>query len=157
MQIELLAVGTNMPTWVEDGVKTYQRRLTQEVTFSVQEVVIKKRQKNQDSEQLKRLEGEKLLALAAKCDYVVALDVKGKALSTVAMAEQLQSWQNSSYHRIGVMVGGAEGLSTACLKEADTKWSLSSLTFPHPLVRVIVAEQVYRAWTILKSHPYHKA
>lgn len=96
-----------------------------------------------------------LAAIPADC-YVVALDVKGKSWSTEVLASRLQDWMASG-RELSLLVGGPDGLSPACLARADQLWSLSSLTFPHALVRVIIAEQFYRAWTITTGHPYHRA
>jgi len=86
---------------------------------------------------------------------VIALDVLGKSWSTEQLSGQLDQWLASGQD-IVLLVGGPEGLSKACLQRADQKWSLSALTFPHPLVRVILAEQLFRAWSILSNHPYHR-
>ncbi len=85
-----------------------------------------------------------------------ALDVKGKTWSTEQLSQQLQGWQQDG-RDVSLLIGGPDGLSDACLKRADQCWSLSALTFPHPLVRIVMAEQLYRAWTILQHHPYHRA
>ncbi len=96
-----------------------------------------------------------LAAIPADC-HVVALDVQGKSWSTEALASRLQDWMASG-RELALLVGGPDGLSPACLSRADQRWSLSPLTFPHALVRVMIAEQFYRAWTITTGHPYHRA
>ena len=88
-------------------------------------------------------------------DRVIALDVKGKTLSTNQLAERLRGWQMSG-DNLSLLIGGPDGLSPECLERADERWSLSALTLPHPLVRVLLAEQLYRAWTITVNHPYHR-
>jgi 23S rRNA (pseudouridine1915-N3)-methyltransferase len=97
-----------------------------------------------------------MLAAIGKGDGVIALDVLGKAWSTEHLAEQIKSWQMSG-RNMSLLIGGPDGLSEACLQRAEQRWSLSALTFPHPLVRVILAEQLYRAWSINNNHPYHRA
>jgi 23S rRNA (pseudouridine1915-N3)-methyltransferase len=86
---------------------------------------------------------------------VITLDVKGKPWSTEQLSQQLDSWMMSG-RDVSLLVGGPEGLSPACLQRAEQSWSLSPLTFPHPLVRIVVAEQLFRAWSILTNHPYHR-
>lgn len=100
-------------------------------------------------------EGEACLRAVGKGDYVVALDVRGKALSTEQLAGQFQQLRDGG-RNVSLLVGGPDGLAPACLEAADARWSLSPLTFPHPIVRVILAEQLYRAWSILAGHPYHR-
>ncbi len=101
-------------------------------------------------------EKKKILAAVAPADKVIALDVRGKSWSTEQLAQQLKDWQMSG-DNYSILIGGPDGLSPACLARADLCWSLSDLTLPHPLVRVLLAEQLYRAWTITVNHPYHRA
>lgn len=96
-----------------------------------------------------------MLAAIDNSDYVVALDVTGKAWSTEQLSDQVSQWQMLGSN-MALLVGGPDGLSDDCLARAQQRWSLSKLTFPHPLVRVVVAEQLYRAWTLLNNHPYHR-
>ena len=156
MKVQLISVGTQMPSWVKEGYSEYAKRLTQDILLELVEIETKKRGKNANIPQIQRFEEKQLLAEAKKCDLVIALDPKGKPWSTEQLSQRFQDWQNLGHHRIGLLVGGPEGLTDACRQQADLLWSLSPLTFPHPLVRVIVAEQIYRAWTITKSHPYHR-
>ena len=155
MRVKIIAAGTKMPGWVTEGFAEYQKRLTQEVTLQLTETQIAKRGKNADIEKLIEKEGKDLLQQHAPQDLLVALDVKGKALSTEDLAQKLNQWQQEG-RNISMLVGGPDGLSRDCLQQAEFKWSLSPLTLPHPLVRVLLAEQIYRAWTINKGHPYHK-
>ncbi|HPY41824.1 MAG TPA: 23S rRNA (pseudouridine(1915)-N(3))-methyltransferase RlmH, partial [Thiolinea sp.] len=108
-----------------------------------------------DLKRICELEGEKLLAAIPAGSLVIALDVLGKPWSTEQLSSQLDQWLASGQD-VALLVGGPEGLSKACLQRSDQKWSLSALTFPHPLVRIIVAEQLFRAWSILSNHPYHR-
>ena len=89
-------------------------------------------------------------------DRVIALDVRGSAWSTEQLAEELSDWQMAGTN-VSLLIGGPDGLSRDCLQRARQRWSLSALTLPHPLVRVVLAEQLYRAWTITAGHPYHRA
>ncbi|MEZ5535723.1 MAG: 23S rRNA (pseudouridine(1915)-N(3))-methyltransferase RlmH [Thiolinea sp.] len=156
MRIHLLAVGTKMPGWVETATREYAGRMPAHCQLLVKEISAGKRTKSSDLNRIREAEGEKLLAAIPEGALVVALDVQGKSWSTEGLAKQLESWL-LEIQDVALLVGGPEGLSAACLQRADMKWSLSALTFPHPLVRVIIAEQLFRAWSILTNHPYHRA
>ena len=155
MLIHLIAVGTRMPNWVEDGFSEYAKRMPPESKIKLVEIAAGKRAKNSDLRRLTQQEGEKMLAAIPKGAKVVALDVLGKPCSTEELAKELKTWQGSGQD-IAILIGGPEGLAEDCLKKAQQKISLSKLTLPHPLVRVVLVEQLYRATTILKGHPYHK-
>ena len=142
-----------MPEWVEDGYNEYAKRMPPESKIKLHEINAGKRSKNSDINRLTQLEGEKMIAAIPKGAKVIALDVLGKALSTEQLADELKNWQASGQD-IAILIGGPEGLADDCLKLASQKISLSKLTLPHPLVRVVLAEQLYRATTILKGHPY---
>ncbi len=144
-----------MPAWVNQGCQDYLKRMPKECQVKLIEINPIKRTKNSDIKRIIKEEGQRLLSAIPKNNQVVALDVKGKAWSTPQLAEKMVTWMTSGQD-ISLLVGGAEGLSDACLNVASQHWSLSALTFPHPLVRVILAEQLYRGWTILKGHPYHR-
>lgn len=101
-------------------------------------------------------EGEAVLAAAGARDRVVALEVGGRPWSTEQLAEQLERWQLDG-RDVSFLVGGPDGLAPECRARADQQWSLSPLTLPHPLVRILLAEQLYRAWSITRNHPYHRA
>lgn len=155
MQIHLIAVGSKMPGWVEQGYQEFAKRLPVECSLKLVEIPAGKRGKNADIARLTREEGERTLAAIPKGARVVALDVKGKPWSTEQLAQQLHGWLGDG-RDIALLIGGPEGLADACRERADLLWSLSPLTFPHPLVRIVVAEQLYRAWSILQNHPYHR-
>ena len=156
MKINLICVGTRMPSWVESGVTEYAKRLPADFAFIVTEVPLAKRGKSIDIEQVIKKESEALLSRVRPQDYVVAMEVEGKALSTQGMATAIDAVRMEG-RNIALLVGGPDGLGASCLARADTKWSLSALTLPHPLVRILIAEQVYRAWSVLNAHPYHRA
>lgn len=155
MRILLLAVGQKMPAWVEQGYKEYAHRMPQEARLELKEIAPGKRGKNADINRIVQDEGQRIKAAIAKNNRIVVLDVKGKIWSTEQLADRLSDWMQSGQD-ISLLVGGPEGLSEECRSLADEKWSLSALTFPHPLVRVILAEQLYRAWSVLRNHPYHR-
>ncbi len=155
MRIRMLAVGTRMPDWVEQGVAEYRKRLTRDVLLDVVEIPMAKRGKNTDVERAKRDEAQALLAAIPPGDGVIALDVKGQPWSTEALSSQMAKWLGEG-RNLNLLIGGPDGLAPECVQRADQRWSLSPLTLPHPLVRILVAEQLYRAWTLLNGHPYHR-
>lgn len=155
MRIHLIAVGTRMPAWVVQGYAEYARRLPADCALQLVEIAAGKRGKNADIERITRDEGERMLAAIPKGAQVVALEVSGRAWRTEQLAEQLDAWRHAG-RDLALLVGGPEGLAPACRAAAGQAWSLSPLTLPHPLVRILVAEQLYRAWSILQHHPYHR-
>lgn len=155
MRIHLLAVGTRMPAWVTEGYQEYAKRLPRECELALKEIAPAKRGKNADAARFREEEGERLLAALPRDAEVVALDLSGKPWSTPALAQNLKGWLAGG-RDVALLVGGPDGLAPACLARANQAWCLSNLTFPHPVVRIIVAEQVYRAWSLLNNHPYHR-
>jgi 23S rRNA (pseudouridine1915-N3)-methyltransferase len=155
MQIHLVAVGNRMPTWVTEGFQDYTKRLPRECELVLREIAPGKRGKNADLARIREEEGERILASLSRDDQVIALEVGGKPWDTVQLSNQVKDWMRDG-RRIALMVGGPEGLSDACRARANQLWSLSPLTLPHPIVRIIVAEQIYRAWSLLNNHPYHR-
>lgn len=155
MRLRLVAVGTRMPAWVEAGFEEYRKRMPRECPLDLVEVPLAKRGKSGSAGQWQQEEGEGILQQIRDRDWVVALDVKGKSWSTPQLSERIGKWQMSGQDVV-LMVGGPDGLSEACLHRAQERWSLSALTLPHPLVRVMLSEQLYRAWSLLQGHPYHR-
>ncbi|MCW9016143.1 MAG: 23S rRNA (pseudouridine(1915)-N(3))-methyltransferase RlmH, partial [Kangiellaceae bacterium] len=153
MKIKLIAVGTKMPDWVEKGFTTYTQRMPRDCSIELIEIPAAKRSKNQLANQWMEKEGELILKAIDKSDWVVALDVKGKNWSTQQLAQNIFEWQLSG-NNVALLVGGPDGLATSCLARANQRWSLSGLTLPHPLVRVVLAETLYRAWSVTVNHPY---
>lgn len=156
MKIYLLAIGTKMPSWVTQGYLEYAQRLPAKVSLHLQEIPAEKRNKNTNIQAVKIKEADKLKNMIPQNCRIVALDVKGQSWSTEKLAIRLQDWMMCGQN-IALLVGGPDGLTPELLTLAQEKWSLSNLTFPHPLVRVILAEQLYRAYTITENHPYHRA
>lgn len=155
MRLRILAIGTKMPDWVEAGCNEYLKRLPPELRIEVVELPLGKRGKGADIQRAILREGEAMLKAIGERDQVIALEVQGKSWSTGDLAVNLQHWQGSG-DNVSLLVGGPDGLAPACLARADSRWSLSALTLPHPLVRVLLAEQLYRAWSINAGHPYHR-
>lgn len=145
-----------MPGWVTDAWQDYARRMPRELALELREIPLQKRGKNADIARMKRDEGRALLAATSPGDHVVALDGGGKTWSTEQLATNLEAWMGQG-RDCCFLVGGADGHDRDCLAAAQQRWSLGALTLPHPLVRVILAEQLYRAWTIIQRHPYHRA
>ena len=156
MRIHLLAIGQKMPAWVEAGYVEYAGRLPRECELRLVEIAAGRRTKNADVARILKDEGERTLAAVPKGAHVVALDVRGREHTTEALAQRLAAWLADG-RDVALLVGGPEGLDAACTAAAGETWSLSRLTFPHPLVRIVVAESLYRAWTLLINHPYHRA
>ncbi len=156
MQINLIAAGTRMPAWVEEGYHEYARRMPRECRLVLNEIPLAQRSKSQAIERAVRDEGARMLATLSDRQQVIALDVKGRGWSTEQLAQQLEGWRQDG-RDISLLVGGPDGLAAECLQRADQSWSLSALTLPHPLVRVLLAEQLYRAWSLNSGHPYHRA
>lgn len=151
----MLAIGTRMPKWVNDGYQDYARRLGRDCQLVLREIPSPRKSKSEDAGRIKRLEGQQLISAIPANAYVIALDERGKSHTTKALSEKLGNWFEN-YRRVVILVGGADGLSQECLAGCRERWSLSAMTFPHALVRVIVAEQIYRAYSLLNNHPYHR-
>ncbi|UAW99170.1 23S rRNA (pseudouridine(1915)-N(3))-methyltransferase RlmH [Halopseudomonas nanhaiensis] len=155
MRIRLVSVASRMPRWVEEGYQEYAKRLPADLALDLVEIPLATRGKNADIARLMRREGEQMLAAVQPGDRIVTLEVTGKPWSTEQLAEELERWRLEA-RNVNLMVGGPEGLADQVAARSDQRWSLSPLTLPHPLVRIVLAEQIYRAWTILNRHPYHK-
>lgn len=156
MKITLIAVGTNMPAWVNVGYESYAARLKQEVKLELVEIESKNRNKNIPIDKILEEEAKKIHNAIPKGSYVVGLDVLGDEVTTEKLAIKLDSWLQMG-RNIAILVGGPEGFAPEINALCDATISLSKLTFPHPLVRIILSEQIYRAWSILHNHPYHRA
>ncbi len=156
MRISLIAVGNRMPAWVESGYAEYARRLPAECALELVEIAPGRRGKGADVARLVRDEGERMLAAIPKGARVVSLEVTGRPWSTEQLAGRLGRWLGDG-RDVALLVGGPEGLAPAAAANAEERWSLSPLTLPHPLVRIVVAEALYRAWSVTVNHPYHRA
>jgi len=144
-----------MPDWVQAGYREYATRLPRECALNLIEIPAGKRSPNADLTRIVRAEGERLLAAVPSGSRLIALDERGRKWNTVELAGQLTDWLREG-RDLSLLVGGPDGLDAACRDCAEQLWSLSRLTLPHPLVRIIVAEQLYRAWSLLHHHPYHR-
>lgn len=154
MKVRLVAVGTRMPRWVAEGVAEYVPRLPRAWRFELIEIPVAARGAQADVARLKRVEGEKMLR-AAGAAQLVAFDERGRSLATVEWAEAIRGWERGG-RDVALLIGGPDGLAPECLAGATQCWSLSKLTLPHGLARVMVVEQLYRAASVLAGHPYHR-
>ena len=144
-----------MPSWVVHGYEEYAKRLPDSFALQLHEIEAVKRTKSISSQRAKTLESTKLLGAIPRGSGCIALDEHGRARSTREWSMQIERWLQSG-RDMSILIGGADGLDQSCLDRADSVWSLSPLTFPHALVRVVVAEQLYRAFSLLNNHPYHR-
>ena len=156
MHIHLIAVGQKMPAWVNQACDDYLARLPRELQLNIIEVPLIKRGKKPDIQRIIRDESRKIMQSVPSGCSLVVLDVKGRKLSTEKLATTMGRWMQQGQD-IAIVIGGPDGLSDELLQQADQALSLSDMTYPHPLVRVIIAEQLYRAWSIMSNHPYHRA
>lgn len=155
MNIHLIAVGTRMPAWVNDGYLEYARRMPRECALRLVELSPEKRGKKPDIARIRERECARLEAAVPRGAWVLVLDERGRSWTTRELADRLAAWLGDG-RDLALLVGGPDGLHPDCLNAANERWSLSPLTLPHPLVRVLVAEQLYRAWSLLQGHPYHR-
>ncbi|AEE23708.1 MAG: 23S rRNA (pseudouridine(1915)-N(3))-methyltransferase RlmH [Alteromonadaceae bacterium] len=155
MRIQLIAVGSKMPSWVEQGYQQYVKRFPSDMPLSLTEIPAGKRGKNADIKRILHKEGELTMAAIPKGNRIVTLEVTGKPWDTPTLANNMEKWQMDG-RDVSLLIGGPEGLAPECIAASEQKWSLSPLTLPHPLVRIIVAESLYRAWSVNANHPYHR-
>ena len=156
MRLLVCGIGQRMPGWVNDAWDEYARRFPRELPIELRELPMGQRGKNPDIPRIRRQESEALLASAPDGYRRIALDGRGKAWSTEDLSRRLEGWRADG-QSCAFLIGGPDGIDRDCLSSADERWSLGPLTLPHPLVRVVLVEQLYRAWTILSHHPYHRA
>ncbi|MFA9486507.1 MULTISPECIES: 23S rRNA (pseudouridine(1915)-N(3))-methyltransferase RlmH [unclassified Moraxella] len=158
MKLRILSVGHKMPSWVQAGIDEYAKRIQPMMNTEIVEIAPAKRHKNPslaDIDKYKQQEGQAILAARHPKEKLWVLEVKGKMLSTEGLSDKLSVAMTDGVD-IALVIGGADGLSPQVLAAADFKWSLSDLTLPHPLVRVILIEQLYRAMSVINNHPYHR-
>lgn len=155
MRIHLLSVGRRMPDWVNSAFADYQKRLPPECQLQLLEIEPARRGKSQSPAQARDAEAGRLLKAIPPGAQVIALDERGKSLTSAALARRMQGWLQDG-RDVALLVGGADGLAESCRQRAEWHWSLSELTLPHAMVRVLLAEQLYRGWSILNNHPYHR-
>ena len=156
MKLMVSAVGRRMPAWVQTAWSEYTRRFPKGFSLDIHEIPMSKRSRNADIDALRTREGDALLRSVPSGFLLIALDERGKEWSTAELAGEMEHWMREE-DGVCFLVGGPDGLSSKCRQEAQKVWALGKLTLPHPMVRAILAEQLYRAWTITQNHPYHRA
>lgn len=144
-----------MPTWISSGFSLYARRIPKDYQLNLIEIPSLKRTKSANIKQIIKEEGLKLLTATPKNTLIIALDEHGKEWTTLELTKKLSTWHNEQQD-ISLLIGGPDGLSPDCLQKAQVTWSLSKLTLPHQLVKIFIAEQIYRACSIISNHPYHR-
>jgi 23S rRNA (pseudouridine1915-N3)-methyltransferase len=156
LRLSLITASNRQPEWVDDGADDYAKRLRGRCTLEMKAIPLARRTASTPTERAIDDEGERMLALVPSAAHVVALLESGKPWSTNELAAKLEGWMQRGAP-VAFLVGGPDGLGAACMARANERWSLSRLTLPHGLVRVVVAEALYRAWSLLENHPYHRA
>ncbi len=155
MKLTTLSIGTKHPAWMNEGFATYAKRFRHPWQLELIEIPLPKRKPSLSIERTQSLESDNLLSHIKPSSLTIALDEHGKHMTSLQLSDKLKYWQNST-SQINFLIGGPDGLHNTCLEKADFIWSLSPLTFAHGLARIVLAEQLYRSWTLLNNHPYHR-
>jgi len=155
MVIHFITVGQKMPKWVQEGYAEYAKRLPKSCSIKLVELPMAQRGKTGSADKYKAEEAKKILAAIPKGSQLIVLDEHGQQVTTKGLAEKLEDWLASGQD-IALVVGGPDGLEQSLIQQAKWKWGLSKLTMPHPMVRILVAEQIYRAYSVINNHPYHR-
>ena len=155
MKINILAVGAKMSNWIDAGCKEYLKRFPKSWELQIKEIVHKQHHSKHSVENIKIMESDVIMQNVKHGTYLVALDENGTEMNSMALSKKIELWQMEG-RNLTIIIGGPNGQSKDLLQKCDFFWSLSQLTFPHPLARLILLEQLYRAWTITNKHPYHR-
>lgn len=155
MKIHLIAVGKKMPEWINTGYAEFSKRMPPELQINLIEITPSVRNKSTPIEKNIKEEGESIQSAIPANSKLIVLDEKGKYFSSIDLSKKMEGWLPMGQD-ISIVIGGTDGIDPMIKQQADEKWSVSSFTLPHALVRVVVAEQLYRAWSIMKGHPYHR-
>jgi len=155
LRLSLITASNRQPAWVDEGADDYAKRLRGRCTLEIKAVPLARRTATAPAERAIQDEGRRMLAAVPPGAHIVALLETGKPWSTKELARKLEGWMQLGAP-VALLVGGPDGLSPECIARANERWSLSNLTLPHGLVRVVVAEALYRAWSLLENHPYHR-
>jgi 23S rRNA (pseudouridine1915-N3)-methyltransferase len=156
MKCRLIAAGTRLPAWINAGFSEYQKRMRSPLTLELHEIAVASRRPGENPKSAIQREGADMMAAIRPGDHVVALEVTGRAMDTAQVAQWLAERMRDGQPLV-LLIGGPDGLSPQCRERADRTWSLSALTLPHGLARIVVAEQLYRAMSLASGHPYHRA
>ena len=155
MQITIVAVGARLPTWINQGVAEYSKRFPPEISVHLAEIMPARRNKSATTEKILKQEADRIGSAIPKDSHIIVLDERGKPQRTVALAKKMESWMQDGKN-IALVIGGADGIHDDIKTRANERLSLSDFTLPHGLARVLLMEQLYRAWTVIKKHPYHR-
>ena len=155
MKFKILAIGKKRPTWIEDTFEDYKKRFDRSIKVEWYGLQSVKNIKTLNKATIIKKESEKLLSFVNEGEIIISLDKKGKNWTTLELKEKFDRWLYSSID-VNFLIGGANGLSANCLKKSKEVWSLSSLTFPHAFIPILIIEQLYRVWSIRENHPYHR-
>ena len=154
MKLRLLSVGHKMPTWVEAACIDLSKRMPRELQIEIIDIKPEKRAAGNSTDNIHQIESKRIIEVLGK-DYLVACDERGSEITTLQLADKLQIWQNMG-RDVSIVIGGADGLHNSIKQQAGFLWCLSKLTLPHAFVRVLLCEQLYRAYSVNQSHPYHR-
>lgn len=154
MKLRIISVGHKMPSWVETACAEYIKRMPREATVEIIDIKPEKRAAGNSTENIQLIEAKRILEAVGK-DFCIALDEHGQEVTTMQLADKFKGWQASS-RDVALIIGGADGLHTSVKQKAEWLWGLSKLTLPHAMVRVLLAEQLYRAHSVITNHPYHR-
>jgi 23S rRNA (pseudouridine1915-N3)-methyltransferase len=158
MKLRIISIGHKMPSWVETACSEYTKRMPREAMVEIVEIKPEKRAAGNSTENIQLIEAKRILEAVGN-DYLIALDEHGNEVTTLQLAERFSGWLagNTNYSRdIALVIGGADGLHGSVKQKADWLWGLSKLTLPHAMVRIILVEQLYRAYSVTQNHPYHR-
>jgi len=156
MRARILTIAERAPNWVKQGFDEYARRLTQKLPLTLVELALGQRGKSSDPKRAIADEGQRMLAAIPARSRVISLDGRGEVWSSEALAKQLGVWRMEG-RDLCFLIGGPDGLAPTCQQVAQQSWSFGPMTLPHALVRIVLAEQLYRAMSMLENHPYHRA
>ena len=154
MKLRIISVGHKMPAWVETACQEYAKRMPRELSLDIIEIKPEKRAAGNNTENIQLIEAKRIIEALGK-DYCMALDERGAEVGTLQLADKLRDWQSQG-RDVALVIGGADGLHASVKQKADWLWALSKLTLPHAMVRVLLAEQLYRAHSVICNHPYHR-
>lgn len=154
MKLRIISVGHKMPAWVESACADFTKRMPRELSVEIVDIKPEKRAAGNSTENIQLIEAKRILEAAGR-DFLIACDERGQEVTTLQLAEKMQTWQTLG-RDVSIIIGGADGLHASLKQQANWLWSLSKLTLPHAFVRVLLAEQLYRAYSVIQNHPYHR-
>lgn len=154
MKLRIISVGHKMPAWVESACADFTKRMPRELSVEIIDIKPEKRAAGNNTENIQLIEAKRILEAAGR-DFLIACDERGQEVTTLQLAEKVQSWQTLG-RDVSIIIGGADGLHASLKQQANWLWSLSKLTLPHAFVRVMLTEQLYRAYSVIQNHPYHR-